>query len=360
MKKNIVIVSPALADANNGNWQTARRWQKLLQSSDPRGVHVRIVSQWPDGPDSVHDHCMLALHARRSAASIAAWAQRSGTPAGPGATPVAGLAVVLTGTDLYRDIQSDPQAQQSLQLAQRLVVLQELGLQSLPAALQERAVIIFQSTSERQTLPKAVTPARPFRALMVGHLREEKSPQTLFAAARLLHPTESILINHIGAALEPDLATQAQATADLCPHYCWLGALAHEATRRRIQRAHVLIHTSKMEGGAHVVMEAVRSGTPVLASRIAGNVGMLGADYAGYFDWDQADQLVGLLRRCRDSLVPRLTLSPGAPPPDSQPTVYTQLQAQCAARAPLFSADSEGRALHNLVADLLRDATGGA
>ena len=38
-----------------------------------------------------------------------------------------------------------------------------------------------------------------------------------------------------------------------------------------------------MEGGAHVVIEAVRSGTPVLASRIDGNVGLLGADYRGYF-----------------------------------------------------------------------------
>jgi len=323
-------------------------------------VHVRIVSQWPDGPDAVHDHCMLALHARRSAASIAAWAQNRAGQNDPFASPAPGLAVVLTGTDLYRDILSDTQAQQSLQLAQRLVVLQELGILALPSALRPRAVHIFQSTSARQALPKTGSASRPFRALMVGHLREEKSPQTLFAAARLLHPTESILIDHIGAALDADLAAQAQDTATACPHYRWLGELTHETTRRRIQRAHVLIHTSKMEGGAHVVMEAVRSGTPVLASRIAGNVGMLGADYAGYFDWDQADQLVGLLRRCRDSLVPRLTLSPGAPPPDSQPTVYTQLQAQCAARAPLFSADSEGRALHNLVADLLRDATGGA
>jgi glycosyltransferase involved in cell wall biosynthesis len=38
----------------------------------------------------------------------------------------------------------------------------------------------------------------------------------------------------------------------------------------------VLVHTSRMEGGAHVVIEALRSGTPVLASRIAGNLGLLG------------------------------------------------------------------------------------
>ena len=71
----IVIVSPALADANNGNWQTAQRWQSLLTPHD-----VRIVKTWPDPavrragarPDDV----MLALHARRSADSVAAWAAR--------------------------------------------------------------------------------------------------------------------------------------------------------------------------------------------------------------------------------------------------------------------------------------------
>ena len=33
----IVIVSPALADANNGNWQTARRWKNLLA---PHAVRI--------------------------------------------------------------------------------------------------------------------------------------------------------------------------------------------------------------------------------------------------------------------------------------------------------------------------------
>ncbi|HAV75652.1 MAG TPA: TIGR04348 family glycosyltransferase, partial [Limnobacter sp.] len=30
IKPSVVIVSPALADSNNGNWQTARRWQLFL------------------------------------------------------------------------------------------------------------------------------------------------------------------------------------------------------------------------------------------------------------------------------------------------------------------------------------------
>ncbi|OGB81711.1 MAG: glycosyl transferase family 1 [Burkholderiales bacterium RIFOXYC12_FULL_60_6] len=332
VKKQVVIVSPALADANNGNWQTARRWQKFLQAATAShpGFQARIVTQWPDGPAVAQDSAMVALHARRSAASVLAWTKSRGDASC--LQPVPGLAVVLTGTDLYRDIQTDAQALRSLQWAQRLVVLQALGLAALPAALQPRAQVIFQSTPARKSLPKS---ARFLKAVMVGHLREEKSPQTLFAAARLLEPQEVIHIDHIGAPLDPALAALAQATATACPGYRWLGALPHEATRRRIQRAHVLVHTSCMEGGAHVVMEAVRSDTPVLASRIDGNVGMLGSDYAGYFDWDNAEQLVHLLRRCHHDLA-----------------FLAQLQAQCAARAPLFASETERLAVQQLVTEL--------
>ena len=333
-QQTVVIVSPALADANNGNWQTARRWQRLLQSPSSSTYQARIVSHWPDGPRAVHDDCMLALHARRSALAIAAWAQShsQGTTRGVGG-PAQGLAVILTGTDLYRDIHTDASAQASLQWAQRLVLLQDMGMQSMPQALRSRATVIFQSAPARVALPK---PVRFLKALMVGHLREEKSPTTLFAAAGLTDDDDGIRIDHIGAGLDAALAAQAQVTALAYPHYRWLGGLPHGLTRRHMQRAHVLVHASRMEGGAHVVMEAVRCGTPVLASRVEGNVGMLGADYAGYFDWDNAGQLVALLRRCRTDAI-----------------FYAGLQAQCAARAPMFTAEVEARHLHQLVADLL-------
>jgi hypothetical protein len=160
MKQQVVIISPALADANNGNWQTARRWQQLLQ---PR-YQVRIASHWPDGPEAAADVTMLALHARKSAATIAAWSRMRSEQALPPA-----LGVVLTGTDLYRDIHSDEAAKSALHVAQCLVVLQELGAEALPPALRKKARVIFQSTSARQTLPKT---SRHLRALMVGHLRE--------------------------------------------------------------------------------------------------------------------------------------------------------------------------------------------
>ena len=317
----LVIVTPALRDANNGNWQTAQRWQRLLKDD----YTVRIAKQWPAAL-SCSDCAMIALHARRSAESIAEWAR---------VYPGRGLAVVLTGTDLYRDIAVDASAQASLRLAQHLVVLQEQGPEALPVELRAKCRVIYQSTTALKTLNK---PKRLLRAVMVGHLREEKSPETLFAAARLLKDRADIHIDHIGAALDPALGRAAEATMAAVPNYRWLGGLPHAETRRRIQRAHVLIHCSRMEGGAHVIMEAAACGTPVLASHIAGNVGMLGEDYAGYFPWGDAEALAALVRRCRDGTDPLLA----------------QLQAQCARRAPLFTADAERAALRRLAHDLLK------
>ena len=214
-----MIVSPALADANNGNWRTARRWQELLTGR----CEVRIAKAWPDA-QAAGDDFMLALHARRSAAAIAAWADRH---------PGRGLAVVLTGTDLYQDIATDADAQRSLALAQRLVVLQERGPLALPPQLRGKARVIFQSTPALEPLPK---PADHLQAVMVGHLRAVKAPQTLWAAARLLRERADIRIVHVGdAAGEPALAALAQETARACPAYQWLGPLPHEETLRRIR-----------------------------------------------------------------------------------------------------------------------------
>ena len=245
-----------------------------------------------------------------------------------------GLGVVLTGTDLYRDIAHDAQAQRSLALARSLVVLQPLGLQTLPAPHQAKARVIVQSTPTRPTLPKT---QRHLRALMVGHLRPEKDPLTLMRTARLLAGS-GVLIDHIGAPLAPELGQAALDTQAQCPHYRWLGARPHAQTRQRIPRAHLLVHTSVMEGGAHVLMEAMCSGTPVLASRIDGNVGLLGEDYAGLFEVGDAQALAGLLRACRAQ--------------DHDNALLRQLARQCALRAPLFEPQAEQAALHRWVQDL--------
>ena len=326
-RSRVCIVTPALADANNGNWQTARRWASMLGQT----YRVNLVPAWPhpgvDAPD-----VLLALHARRSAASIAAWAQRY---------PQRPLLVALTGTDLYRDIAHDSSAQHALTVAHQLIVLQEAGPQQLPHAHQHKCSVVFQSSTSRKPLVKT---RHHLNVVVVGHLREEKSPHTVFEVARHLKAQDGIHIKHIGDALEPALGQAAQDTAQLCPHYQWVGGLSHSQTRQAIQRAHVLLHPSQMEGGAHVVMEAITSGTPVLASHVAGNVGMLGPEYGGYFPWNDSSAATALLRQCRHSLDMDL---------HNPHNLLTQLTAQCEQRAPLFAPVREALALQTLVARAL-------
>ena len=262
---------------------------------------------------------MIALHARRSADSIHAWAR---------SYPDKPLIVVLTGTDLYRDIQHDAAAQKSLALASHLVVLQEAGLQALPEPWRSKARVIFQSAPALRPAPK---PGQHFRAVMVGHLRDEKDPLTFMQAAVQVQD-QHIYFDQIGDALKPEFAERAEETHQQNPHYRWLGGLPRAATRQRIKRAHVLVNCSVMEGGAHVVLEAVQSATPVLASRISGNVGMLGADYAGYFPVGDAGALAALVRRCA-----------------AEPEFLALLQSQCSRRAPLFAPDAERRHVLNLI-----------
>jgi putative glycosyltransferase (TIGR04348 family) len=325
----IVIVTPALADANNGNWQTARRWHAMLSMHHP----VTLAAAWPPParPSTRREEqadssaLMIALHARRSAASIAAWREQH---------PQAPLIVALTGTDLYRDIEHDASAQRSLRLADALVVLNELGAQRLPLALRPKCRVVLQSCSARQTLPRT---ARHLRALMVGHLRAEKDPQAYFAAAQRLAHRPDILLDHVGNALDPEWARRATTLAASHPRYRWLGGLPHETTRRRIQAAHVLVHPSRMEGGAHVVIEAVRSGTPVIASRIEGNVGLLGPDYGGYFKPGDDASLARLLERARDDA-----------------DMLQGLRQQIGWRAPCFAPETEASTLLRLVSELLQ------
>ncbi|MDP2005672.1 MAG: selenoneine biosynthesis selenosugar synthase SenB [Rubrivivax sp.] len=326
-RQSIVIVTPAFADANNGNWQTARRWARFLSPA----YRVRLAGRWEGaGEGDGEADLLIALHARRSADSVAAWrAAHSTRP----------LLLALTGTDLYRDIHQDASAQRSLALADALIVLNEMGARQLPAEHRAKCQVVLQSCSARRTSART---GRHLRALMVGHLRDEKDPQTYFAAARLLARRGDILLDHIGNPLDPALGAEATALAKAQPNYRWLGGLPHAAVRGHIQRAHVLVHASRMEGGAHVVIEAMRSGTPVLASRIDGNLGLLGAGHAGVFEPGDAAGLAALLERARDDAA-----------------MLPALLAHQARRVPLFAPLAESAALHGLVARLLASRAGG-
>jgi putative glycosyltransferase (TIGR04348 family) len=316
-RPHILIVSPASARENNGNWQTASRWLRFLRTR----YRVEVASGWtPDSGRPAPD-LLVALHARRSAAALAAF--RAAFPERP-------ALLVLTGTDLYRDIHTDAAARASLDLASSLVVLQPRGLDELATEHRAKAHVIYQSAPR----------LRPHRAasadiVMVGHLRAEKDPLTYMRAAQLTD-APGVRLLHLGAALDPQLAAAARATEQRTTRYRWLGPLPHTAARRRLRRCHAMAITSAMEGGANVIIEAVTSGVPVLASDIGGNRGMLGEDYLGFFPPGDAPALARLIER---SVL--------------DAAFHARLRRQCAARVRLFSPEAERALLLDLVDNLL-------
>jgi putative glycosyltransferase (TIGR04348 family) len=341
------LITPALADARNGNWQTAFRWQKFLATHE-----VLVSMDWPSqhAPmprkgtslsatlDASSAPTMIALHARRSAGAIARFSKTGQR-----------IALVLTGTDLYRDIHSHDDAKQSLALADFLVVLNEQGVRALPSEYWEKTRVIFQSAGRLVRSPRTISPtgARYFNLALVGHLRAEKDPLTALTAMELLAARSvsrpHCRLIHVGGAKDEALARQFNERAHTLGHRIVLkGSLDHCATRQVIKRCDLLVLPSIMEGGANVLIEAVTSGVPVLASAISGSIGMLGENYQGYFPVGDASALAALISRCRDDF-----------------RFLELLRDQCETRARLFLPEGERRAVNALVDDLLTRSRAG-
>jgi putative glycosyltransferase (TIGR04348 family) len=276
---NITIITPAPPGSRKGNRITARRWARLLRQL---GHRVAVRQAYRGQPCDL----LVALHARRSAAAVEAF--RRAHPGRP-------VVIALTGTDLYEEIHSDPNARQALELASRLVVLQPLGIAELPERLRAKARPIYQSA----VAPRGAGPPRKdvFEVCVLGHLRPVKDPFRAAQASRLLAPSSRLRVLHVGAALSPDMAAQARAEAAANPRYRWLGDLPRWKALRVLARCRLLVLTSRLEGGANVVSEAIAASVPVLSSRIPGSVGILGADYPGYFPAGDTDTLAVLLAR---------------------------------------------------------------
>src|SRR6266850_508258 len=129
----LFIVTPAGAGLRNGNRHTALRWATLLRES---GHRVRVDVAWNGEPCDA----LIALHARRSHESVIRFSKTSKP-----------LVVTLTGTDLYRDLPDSAEARASLEVAHRLIVLQEAALAELDASVRDKARVVYQSADPRLT-----------------------------------------------------------------------------------------------------------------------------------------------------------------------------------------------------------------
>src|ERR1700741_2208133 len=266
----ISLVTPAGPGTRNGNRHTALRWAAFLRAVGHRvSVSTQDLSSGAD--------LMLALHAGRSHASIQAF---------PRDKP---LVVALTGTDVYRDIRALKEARESLELAHRLIVLQPKAAEELPARLRGKVRVVVQSSA---TVLRHRPVKGKFRICVIGHLREVKDPLRTLLSLKFVPAGLPLEVIHLGAPLDHDLVPR---TKD--PRYRWLGSVPHARALRWLASSHAMVISSRMEGGANVVCEALRIGVPVLASRIPGNVGLLGPSYAGYFPVQDERALARLMPR---------------------------------------------------------------
>ena len=314
----IALVTPAGPTPRTGNRISGGRWARILRAS---GHRVTALDRYEREPCDL----LIALHARRSHPSIKQFRRLH---------PDKPLVVVLTGTDLYRDIHVDEDSRESLRLATRLVVLQRKGLDELAPELHEKTRVIYQSASPYPGHPGDRN--RQFTVAAVGHMRPEKDPFRTAMAARSLPSSSRIRVLHIGAALSEGMARRAERERVRNPRYQWLGELPHWKTRQQMARSHILSVTSRMEGSCNVLCEALASGVPVVASRISGLIGTLGEDYPGYFELGDTAGLKRLLVRAENDL-----------------PFYESLVRHCAEVAPLVSPEREIRTWQGLIREVV-------
>ena len=296
---------------------TALRWQGFLEEL---GYSVEVTESW-SGEDA---GVLIALHAFRSHQSIVQFKKRY--PGRP-------IVLILTGTDLYRDMQNHSEVLQSMEMADQLIVLQSSALDSIPPSFRYKAQVIYQSVEIDLTDPIA---KEDFLVSVIGHLREEKDPFCVARSLPLLPSDSKINVQHLGQAMNSqmeDLARNFNATLD---RYQWIGEVSHTDALRLLSQSRLMIISSLMEGGAHVVSEAIALGIPVIASDIPGNRGLLGEDYPAYYPKGDERALANLLYRS-----------------EIMPSFYVSLQKHIGLRKELIKPAREKQSIQEMVGALI-------
>ena len=273
----IVLVTPAPPRSLNGNRVTASRWARILRNL---GHNVRVQVEYGGGDCDL----LIGLHGRRSNTSMELFKRIH---------PELPMVLVLTGTDLYEDTPSHPEVRRSLELADAVVVLQPRANDDLPEHIRPKVQVIIQSAR-----PTPGTPQRSskfFDIVVAGHLREVKDPFRAAIASRLLRADSRVRIVHAGEAMSMEMEQMATEEMRSNFRYKWVGGVPRWRSRRLIRNSNALVVSSLLEGGANVISEALSDHVPIIASKMPGNIGLLGKDYPGYFQVGNSQSLANLI-----------------------------------------------------------------
>lgn len=319
----IAIYSPMPLASGRGNAVSALRIAGLLCEA---GIRAAATDEVAGDSATV----LVVLNAWRSASIAREWKRQH--PARP-------LVAVLTGTDIFPDFASHPEVAGVLAEADAIVAWHAESIAQLPERFRTKARTIFKSApdvpDDLQRPRRLPDLAGRGKVLVIGHLREVKDPFRAAAAARLLPGESRVHISHAGEAISPDMAVRAATEMAENPRYTWLGGITRPALWQEFRTAGLTVNSSFAEGGANAVVESLRCGVPVLASRIPGNTGLLGRDWPGLFDIRDTSALAVLMQRC-----------------EHEPDFYRELLARTSERAQLFVPGAEKSGWCALVREL--------
>ncbi len=274
----IILITPATKQSKAGNRTTAVRWASLLREI---GHRVVIQSDWDGSPADM----MVAIHAWRSASSIERFNQKySENP----------LLVLLSGTDIYSYQHSHPkETLNSMAKADALLCLHDLVHEAIPQEFIKKLHVIHQSALplKRQRSPSK----RTFDVCVLGHLREVKDSLRCAYAVRNIPKESRIRVIHLGKAHNDEWENAARVEMENNNRYLWRGEVDAWRVRQEFVKTHLMVLSSIVEGGANVISEAIVAGVPIIASKIDGNVGLLGKDYPGYYPPKDTEALTSML-----------------------------------------------------------------
>lgn len=285
------------------------------------GYGVVVTESWSGGDAAI----LVALHAYRSHSSIMEFHQQH---------PDRPIALVLTGTDLYRDMATHHEVLHSMEVADQLIVLQSSALDSIPTHLRHKAQVIYQSVLVDGS---QVISGLDFQVTVIGHLREEKDPFCIARSLPLMPSDSKIHARHLGKAMNAQMELAARDYSENLEHYQWIGEVSHADALMALSQSHLMVISSRMEGGAHVVSEAIALGIPVIASDIPGNRGLLGDDYPGYYPLSDETELARLLYQS-----------------ETMPDFYASLKKHISTRKDLISPEREMHSIQDMLIKLMK------
>lgn len=308
----ILYLDPALSGTTSGNSSTSTRITEHWRNLGHAVTSLSVRGEFPDGEAQLRklineSDLLVALHAKHCHSILKIWHDLH--------KPVP-LILIVSGTDLFEPLLESGEVsiefRWACEEASRIVTLAGGLEEFFPASRQQewgtKTRVIYQGA---EPVEWSCQEYDPQQAVVIGHLRAVKDPLLPVRAVELLRErlnrNQAVLkdvqltIRHFGKMLDLPLMEQVEAAQEQLAsgplRWQWNGPLSESGIRQVMSSAPLLIMPSLHEGGANVVGEFLVSGLPVVASRVAGNTGILGEDWPALFDAGDPQALADLLLR---------------------------------------------------------------